>query len=120
MEATLITNQAELRYAAQLLEEIDRLIESTQAGKGYFLLPLVERGNELELLGKASALRLSELRSEATLLNPEKQGRVLAGARELFSIVADYIQAGDGFPPQEKQVQEALLFLLRNALRSKQ
>jgi len=108
-------NKKQIERAIQLLEQLNALIQATLTGKGYFLLPVMERGNELQLLGNAVTLRLADLQNPEILGDPAKMARVTDAIKQMFELVNEYINDGEAFPPDDAEAQEALLFLLNHA-----
>jgi len=104
----------QIKRAIQILEQLKAFIQATQAGKGYFLLPVLERGQELQLLGNAVALRLADLQNPEVVTDPTKMNRVKDAIKQMFTLVTVYINQGDAFPPDDAEAQEALLFLLEH------
>lgn len=108
-------NKQQIKRAIQALEQLNAFIQATLAGKGHFMLPVLERSNELQLLGNAVALRLADLKNAEIINDPTKMGRVTDAIKQMFTLVTGYINDGDAFPPADAKAQEALLYLLEHA-----
>ena len=94
-------NDQQIQRAIQILEQLKTAIEQTLAGNGYFMLPLLERDEELQLLGNAVALRLADLKNPEILSDPAKMARVTDAIKQMFTLLVEYINDGDAYPPDD-------------------
>lgn len=108
-------NKQQIERAIQILEQLNIAISQTLTGKGYFMLPVLERDQELQLLGNAVGLRLADLKNPEILNDPAKMARVTDAIKQMFELVTEYINDGDAFPADDAEAQEALLYLLKHA-----
>lgn len=111
-------DKASIKRCVLLLGLLDGMIQQTLSGRGYFLLPLMERQqggvNELQLLANVVSLRFDDIRNPEIVGDPFRLVRVVGALRQLFVLLEDYIEQGDAFPPADAERQEALQYLLKN------
>lgn len=111
-------DKASIKRCVLLLGLLEGLIQQTLSGRGYFLLPLMERRhrseNELQLLANAVSLRFDDIRNSEIVGDPFRLARLVGVLREMFFLLEQFIEQGDAFPPADAAQQEALQYLLKN------
>lgn len=115
-------NRKKMAFPAEILRQVHMSLQNTVNKRGYFMYPLSleefnEQGkNPFVLLNAAVTTRLGDLDNEAIYESDEAFKDFATDLKGLFAIVIDLIEKGFGFPPEDAEVQEALLGLLKAAI----
>jgi len=100
----------------KLLIKLQTLLQNTSHKRGHFLLPLLDRDEGRFLwLQLVVVRRLSEIQKPQIMRDPVLVELLSVGLHQLFEQFIECIKRGDAFPPEDAEVQEALLGLLTHA-----